>query len=143
MHLLDINVWLALAFDGHQNHNLARTWFEGLPVESRCYFCRYTQMGFMRIATNARANPLQTLSLSQVWAFYDQTMLDVRIGFSVEPKNLENEWRQLVQVGTFTSRHWNDAYLAAFALAADFELITIDKGFSQFKNLRCTILSGQ
>lgn len=49
----------------------------------------------------------------------------------------------IVQVETFTSSHWNDAYLAAFALAADFELITIDKGFSQFKNLRCKILSSQ
>jgi len=59
MYLLDINVWMAIAFNQHQKHTSARTWFDGWPAGSRCYFCRYTQMGFLRLATNPKANPLQ------------------------------------------------------------------------------------
>ncbi len=35
----------------------------------------------------------------------------------------------------------NDAYLAAFAKAADFELVTFDRGLAEYRDLRCTILS--
>ncbi len=33
------------------------------------------------------------------------------------------------------------AFLAAFARAADLELVTFDKGFAQCTDLRCAILS--
>jgi toxin-antitoxin system PIN domain toxin len=165
MYLLDINVWIAMAFNQHQNYNSARAWFNGLPGQSQCYFCRYTQMGFLRLSTNpranplqtqtlsqtsnrniplsktTRANPLQTQTLSQAWAIYDQTMLDPRIGFTQEPAGLESQWRPLTQLGTYSHDHWNDAYLAAFAIAADLEVVTFDVGFKQFPGLRSTILS--
>lgn len=141
MYLLDINVWIAMAFDQHQNYNSARAWFDGLPGESRCYFCRYTQMGFLRLSTNPRANPLQSQTLSQAWAIYDQTMLDSRIGFTQEPAGLESQWRPLTQLGTFSHNFWNDAYLAAFATAAGLQVVTFDIGFRQFSGFNGTILS--
>jgi predicted nucleic acid-binding protein len=36
---------------------------------------------------------------------------------------------------------WSDGYLAAFAQAADLEVVTFDKGFAQYTDLRQTILS--
>lgn len=140
MHLLDINVWMAMAFDQHQNHNSARTWFDGLPKESRCYYCRYTQMGFLRLSTNARANPLQTQTMLQAWKIYDNTMLDPRIGFAQEPEGLESHWRPWTQLGTFSHRRWNDAYLAAFATAGGYEVVTFDRGFTQFSGVSITLL---
>jgi len=141
MHLPDINVWIAMSFDQHQNYNSARAWFDGLPAESRCYFCRHTQMGFLRLSTNPRANPRQTLTLSQAWVLYDQTMLDARIGFSQEPAGLVSQWRPLTQLGTFSHKLWSDAYLAGFATAAGLQVVTYDIGFRQFSAFNGTILS--
>ena len=42
---------------------------------------------------------------------------------------------------TFSPKVWNDAYLAAFAKASGFDVVTFDKGLAQFKGVRCTILS--
>ena len=38
------------------------------------------------------------------------------------------------------TKAWNDAYLAAFTLSANLELVTFDKGLSQYKPARCTVL---
>ena len=46
MHLPDVNVWLALTFDSHFHHPVAKTWFDGLPSDFVCFFCRLTQSGF-------------------------------------------------------------------------------------------------
>jgi predicted nucleic acid-binding protein len=40
----------------------------------------------------------------------------------------------------FATHVWNDAYLAAFAACANFEIVTFDRAFAQFKLDRCTIL---
>ena len=37
--------------------------------------------------------------------------------------------------------HHREAYLAAFAMTANLQLVTFDKGFSRFAGLTCTILS--
>ena len=50
--LPDINVWLALTFDSHIHHAAAKAWFDPLSDEV-CYFCRLTQQGFLRLATNS------------------------------------------------------------------------------------------
>jgi predicted nucleic acid-binding protein len=42
---------------------------------------------------------------------------------------------------TFSPKVWNDAYLAAFAKAANFELVTLDRGFAQYQHVRSKILS--
>ena len=51
MHLLDTNVWLGLAFKRHKHHASAIAWFSSVR-QARCCFCRVTQMGFLRLATN-------------------------------------------------------------------------------------------
>jgi uncharacterized protein len=60
MHLLDVNVWLALAFDSHQHHRPAVKWFLGTPPAS-CCFSRLTQQGFLRLATTPRIMTPQAL----------------------------------------------------------------------------------
>jgi len=43
--LPDINVWLAMTFDGHAYHPIARQWFDRLSDSDQCLFCRLTQPG--------------------------------------------------------------------------------------------------
>jgi predicted nucleic acid-binding protein len=52
MRLPDINGWLALTFDSHTHHPAAKAWFDGLPTDAVCFFCRLTQIGFLRLSTN-------------------------------------------------------------------------------------------
>lgn len=141
MLLPDVNVWLALTFDSHVHHPTAKKWFDSLSKEI-CYFCRMTQQGFLRLATNPAVFGAHSLTLSEAWEKYDLFQSDSRVSYTDEPTGIEAPWRGYTQSETFSPKVWNDAYLAAFAHAANFELITIiDRGFSQYVGLRCNILS--
>ena len=50
--LPDVNVWIALAAEGHVHHLPARKWFAAQPTASVA-FCRITQMGLLRLLTNS------------------------------------------------------------------------------------------
>jgi hypothetical protein len=140
MHLPDVNVWLALAFDSHQHHKPAVEWFSTADVES-CCFCRFSQLAFLRLATTPGVMMDQALTLKEAWLAYDALYNDPRVVFADEPDDLEPLWRGYTQHNMFSPKVWNDAYLAAFAQAADIELVTFDKGFVQYRNADVTILS--
>lgn len=139
MLLPDVNVWVALTFDKHPNHPSAKTWFDALTT-SVCHFCRMTQQGFLRIATNQKAMGLNALTLDEAWATYDALLGDPRVAFAGEPAGLEAHWRTFTNGGTFSTHVWNDAYLAAFALVGGLEVITFDRGFVKFTGVSSTIL---
>ena len=141
MHLPDINVWLALTFDSHVHHPSAKTSFDGLPNNAICVFCRHTQMGFLRPATNPKVFGKHSLTLPGAWHEFDVLMSDARVSYAEEPIDLEVHWRAFTQARIFAPQLWSDAYLAAFALAGNQEIVTFDKGFSQFTGVKCLILS--
>jgi uncharacterized protein len=138
--LPDINVWLGMAFASHIHHATAKSWFDGVPSDI-VHFCRMTQQGFLRLATNPRVMREQAVSLSEAWRMYDAFLRDPRISFAAEPIGLDPIWRGYIQGESFTPKVWNDAFLAAFAEAGGYELITFDKGFTRYANVKCTILS--
>lgn len=140
MYLPDINVWLALAFARHPHHLAAKDWFDPLP-EPGCSFCRLTQQGFLRLASNPKAFADEAVSLVEAWTKYDALLNDPRVIFAPQPVRLERYWRAYTRRRTFSPHLWSDAYLAAFARAADYEVVTLDKGFRQYKSTKCTILS--
>jgi len=78
--------------------------------------------------------------MTDAWHAYDDLFADPKVGFVDEPAGIEPGWRSLTQATTFTPKVWNDAYLAAFAELAALEIVTFDKGFSKFTNVRCHIL---
>jgi uncharacterized protein len=138
--LPDVNLWLALTFSRHVHHSPAKDWFEQVP-ETGCSFCRLTQQGFLRLATNPKAFQEEAVTMADAWRMYDAFLDDPRVFFTEEPANLESLWRGDTQRQSFSPKVWNDAFLAAFARAAGYELITFDKGFAQYPNLKCTILA--
>src|SRR5512145_681128 len=96
MFLPDVNLWLALAFQSHIHHVAAKEWFEKSASEG-CSFCRMTQQGFLRLATNPKAFGSEAVSLSAAWHLYDTFLGDPRITFAEEPANLEPLWRSHTQ----------------------------------------------
>jgi toxin-antitoxin system PIN domain toxin len=141
MYLLDINVWLALTFQAHVHHATAKSWFDSLAVDQRCHFCRHTQLGFLRLANNPKALPQVAVTQDAAWKLYDTIMAMSKVEFAAEPANLESIWRQFAQRVQHAPNLWADAYLAAFAVSGNFDLVTFDAGFKQFPGLALTILS--
>jgi len=139
MFLPDVNVWLALTFDSHIHHPAAKNWFDALSGEV-CFFCRMTQQGFLRLATNQTVFGVHALTLHQAWQEYDILQSDARVSYVDEPANLEPHWRKWTQNQSFSPHVWNDAYLAAFAESGNLELVTFDKGFAQYTGVSCTLL---
>src|SRR4051794_5335004 len=93
MRLPDVNLWLALAFQSHVHHARAKDWFEALP-EPGGSFCRMTQQGFLRLATNPKAFGDEAVTLADAWRMYDAFRADPRVAFAEEPAGLEAFWRE-------------------------------------------------
>lgn len=125
----DINVWVALTHTAHVHHDVARDWFTELPADARFSFCRITQLGFLRLLTAEAVMGDEVLSQSEAWAIYDRWLEDRRVTLSDEPPALERRFRALTRSRHASPKAWGDAYLAAFADAAQFTLVTFDRGF--------------
>jgi toxin-antitoxin system PIN domain toxin len=140
MYLPDTNVWLALAFASHKHHRTVVGWFKDLD-SGACAFCRLTQQGFLRLATTPKVLAARPLTLVKAWQLYDQLFGDPRVVFSEEPAGLEAFWRDYTRRRSVSPKLWNDAYLAAFARAAGYELVSLDLGFKQYRGLKHAILT--
>ena len=140
MRFPDINVWLALAFESHSNHQTALKWFESIEQET-IVFCRQTQQGFLRLATNSKAFGEEAVTMKNAWKLYDAIRADSRIKLLSEPNDIESIWKRYTSRNSRSPKLWNDSWLAAFAYAESLELVTFDKGFKQFEGLKCRILT--
>jgi toxin-antitoxin system PIN domain toxin len=92
MFLPDVNVWLALAFQGHAHHSAAKCWFQRVSSNA-AVLCRHTQQGFLRLASDRKVVGKKAVTLARAWEMYDNFMGDPRVVFSVEPEGLEVHWR--------------------------------------------------
>lgn len=139
MFLPDVNMWLALTFESHVHHSAGKRWFDSVQDQD-VLFCRMTQQGFLRLASNPKAFDQEAVSLLDAWRFYDAFLADPRISFAAEPRGLDIVWRGFTELRSFSPKVWNDAFLAAFALAAGLDLVTFDKAMGQYNGLRHTVL---
>ncbi len=82
----------------------------------------------------------EVCNLKQAWTIYDTLMGDERFDFATEPMDLEQHLRRYTAGERISPKLWQDAYLAAFARAAKYHLVTFDGGFQQYEGLRLTLL---
>lgn len=131
-YLPDINVWLALVYEGHQHHKIAFKWFEQIENET-LYFCRLTQLGFLRLLTQPGVMATEAKTLREAWNIYDILHDDARISFATEPadEELENLFRKFSSAKEISPKRWSDAYLLAFASRMGIELVTFDRALAQ------------
>ena len=136
----DVNVWLALAFQGHIHHFAAAEWLS--QVDDPVRFCRFTQMGFLRLSTLPAAMRDEAKNQKDAWRAYDSLMEDDRISFESEPRPaaLGYPFRELTLRHNSRTGSWTDAYLAAFAEVADLTLVTFDRGLKRMAGDRALLL---
>jgi len=140
MKLVDLNVWLAIVWGRHEHHDIAKKWFDA--EEDDLIFCRVTQLGLLRLVTNAAVTGSDALLRRRAWDLYAELIADPRIRFLAEPHGLEVFWVAFSKRDDRSHLLWTDDYLAAFAQASEAEIITFDKAFSRrYASVHVTRLS--
>lgn len=129
---------LGLAFQRHVHHAAAVAWFGTAP--GPCVFCRFTQAGFLRLASNPSVLGPAAVPLADAWRAYDSFVADPRVVFADEPAGIEAVWRSNTRGLAFSPKIWTDAYLAAFAELAGFEVVTFDQGFARYASIKVVML---
>ncbi len=125
----DINVWVALTHGAHVHHDVASDWFTDLPVGVRFAFCRFTQLGLLRLLTADAVMGPEVLSQNEAGDVYVRWPLDRRVAHLEGPPAHERRFRSLARSRHASPKAWADAYLAAFADTAQLTLVTFDRGF--------------
>jgi uncharacterized protein len=123
----DLNVWIALSSPRHAHHVKAVEWLRSLS-DIRLAFCRYTQLGFLRLLTTEAVMGSDTLTQVEAWDEYDQWL---KTGLAImleEPLQLEEIFRSFARPSWSSPKEWADSYLAAFSVASGIRLVTFDRG---------------
>jgi toxin-antitoxin system PIN domain toxin len=139
--LADVSWLLPLCYGGHEHHEAAGRWLEALPEADGVVVCRLAQMGLLRLLSNPSVMGADARATDEVWKLNDRLLGDPRFSWEAEPPTLEAELRHLTKSFSYSPKLWQDAYLAAFAVAAGLSLVTFDRGFRKFRRLRSIILT--
>jgi predicted nucleic acid-binding protein len=97
-------------------------------------------MGLLRLLTNRSALGSDTFSTANAWGAFDEFIRSRRISMAEEPPGLEDHWRRSTIHEKQGSSWWTDTYLAAFASAAGFTLVTFDAQLAGRKNVKTHLL---
>jgi hypothetical protein len=137
----DVNVWLAMTSSRHFHNDAAVRWWESL-AEARVYFCRFTQMGFLRLLTSRQVMGADVVDQVGAWAVYHRWRQDDRVSFCPEPETpeLESLFHRFSLGPHSSPRLWADAYLAAFASVAGLTLVTFDRALGARVRDRALVL---
>ena len=140
--LADVNVWLATLVQQHPHHQRAINWWRRkvLPDGQEVLFCRVTQLGLLRLLSNETVMGASRRTPREAWRDYDRLLAQGPIGYLHEPDDVDQVLRSHTLDESASASLWTDAYLAAFARAADVRLATFDRGFSRFSGLRLQLL---
>jgi uncharacterized protein len=130
----DLNVWLALSVAGHSHSADAWKWMKLLPHDRKLIFSRYTQIGLLRLLTNASVMGEQTLALRKAWAVYDRWLEDPGVEFYPEPRGIDAMFRRITDpfAARQASNQVGDCWLLAYAKEIQATLVTFDRALHEF-----------
>jgi len=106
-------------------------WFQSTRDSDRLCFCRFTQLGFLRLLTNKMVMMDDVCTQQEAWEHYDTLLSDERIAFWEEPATLEPAFRAASKLELPGQKDWADSYLVAFAQSAGLSLVTFDRTVSK------------
>jgi len=125
-----VNVWFALSHEIHPHHGAARKWSESLDDEAVAYFCRFTQLGLLRLLTNEAAMGADVMTQREAWGMFDALLENRGNRMLDEPRGIDPLFRQQTDRNESSTKQWADGYLAAFAMAAGIRLVTFDRALA-------------
>jgi toxin-antitoxin system PIN domain toxin len=123
----DINVWIALTYRRHSHYESAKAWLDSVSDDSELCFCRFTQLGLLRLLTTSAIMGKQVRTQTEAWEIYDDWLKNGHAIFVEEPPSIDVTFRALSRSGQAAPKDWADSYLSAFAQASAFRLVTFDQ----------------
>jgi len=127
--LPDLNVWLALSWANHMHSDAAWTWFSR-QEDSRFLFCRFTQLGLLRLLATSAVMGKDVRTIGEAWKVYDRWLEDSRVGIRPEAFEMDVAFRAATRpVSRLSSpKALGDCYLLAVSQVTDATLVTFDRG---------------
>ena len=133
--MCDVNVLLALVTERHAQHARCATWWQARDPAQPLLICREVQAGLLRLLVNRAVMREDALKLPQAWALYVSLLRCGGFARVLEPRGVDVVWERLCRLFGHAPKVVMDAYLAAFAIAGGYTLVTLDEAFSQFAGL--------
>lgn len=136
MNVIDVNVLIALFDGGHAHHGVASEWWRetqgsGAPVTVP----DVVWAGFLRIVTGRGALPVPA-SFEDAWAFAESLKSQPNyLSFVANPRTLE-EFGSLAGSASARGDLVTDAYIAACAAAYGATVVTFDRDFRKFDEIK-------
>ncbi|MES2660516.1 MAG: TA system VapC family ribonuclease toxin [Verrucomicrobiota bacterium] len=135
--LIDSNIWLAIAFDRHGNHDAAQEMIGKTTPEFPACFCRATEQSVVRLLSTAAIQALyESPGITNEGAIrlLSEWQSEPNVTCIDEPADTRDLWLRLANRNTASPKLWMDAYLAAFAISGKLRLVTNDRAFRQFES---------
>ena len=123
----DLNVWIALTYRGHIHHLVANAWLDSVPEDAELFFCRLTQLGFLRLLTTTGVMGNKVMSQAGAWNVFDDWIENGRAGYLEEPPAIERAFRSFSRSPQVAPKDWADSYISAFAQVSGLRLVTFDQ----------------
>lgn len=139
--VIDLNVLIALASADHTHRSAALAWWNDATDAGDTFTVPdVVWVGFARIMTNGRA--VRTpVSWADAWSFAEAFMAQPKyLRFHVDPRTMDEFARLASTVGA-RGDLVTDAYIAACAAAYGGTVVTFDRDFRKFDDLRVLELS--
>jgi uncharacterized protein len=138
--LVDVNVILALLVRQHVHHALARGWFAELQAR-QAGLCRLVQLGLVRLLGNRTIMANDAVPALVGWRIIEELLQDERLEFLPEPSRIDTLLPAVLDHPVSPGKLVSDAYLAAFAMTAALQLVTLDRDFLRFRRLDVRLLA--
>jgi predicted nucleic acid-binding protein len=107
----------------------AWTWFSR-QEDSRFLFCRFTQLGLLRLLATSAVMGKDVRTIGEAWKVYDRWLEDSRVGIRPEAFEMDVAFRAATRpVSRLSSpKALGDCYLLAVSQVTDATLVTFDRG---------------
>lgn len=116
-----------MSCDRHVHHFVAHDWLSSQDAEARLHFCRFTQLGFLRLLTTRAVMADDVCTLVEAWAVYDRLLKNDNVTLLDEPPDLDRQFRAMTRTRHPSPKVWTDGYVAAFADASRVTMVTFDR----------------
>jgi toxin-antitoxin system PIN domain toxin len=138
--LIDVNVALALIDGDHGAHAPAAAWLQEQPTGG-VVLVRVVQLGLLRLLNSAVVMRGIPLTMEECWQTWQQVLRDERFRFVTnEPGGIESAFKKFTSRPDYSPKRWTDAYLASFALAGQYTLVSFDGGLKEYPELQHQVL---
>lgn len=140
--LLDANIWISLSAPDHVHYKRARQYWDE-EADRELFFCRITALALLRYLTNAKVLGNKAMGSAEAWQALHTWLKDPSVRYAHEPSGLDDWLGRWSLEKIIRSAAWTDTYLAAFAAAGRFRLVTFDSDFRNYPEIQTLYLGNK